>query len=318
THYSMARPGPDGVPSVNLEADAVRDVLELVPTWTNAAVENLNVQGLLPSGIMEQYQWWRINFWSQGAILTHHCNAWELGRVATVAETGPLKAVSNDWDLYPFPSTATRDNTVRLLLTPWAIFNYAMDDGDPALSDEEMARLEIAFSFMMFYMTDNRAWEARAAQEQVVGTIVVEEGVSYLPAISTLVFPSFPVVTGPDFDFQLNTMFSTESLSQLADADRFPGFHKVMDIMQNGDTVGVEGTAFPWYVEEAGAMVGVIWEWQNVLNPYVAGAAAHDAEWLGNVLARLPEWNRNANERLARADQELRESLERWYGRTFD
>ena len=315
THYTMIRPGPGGVPHVNLEADAIRHILSYVPQWSTATIRDLDRMGQLPAGVRDQFHWWRIMFFSGNGILSTHTNPWELGNVASVAPGVALAAVSNDWDYFPFPSTPYRGNTIRMLYTPWAIYNYA--EGEHEMTPEQRAQLDLSFAFMMFYMTDNRAWEARANQRQVVGT---DE--NYNPIIGTRIFTNFPIVTGADFDFQMQTMFSTDSFSQLADADRFPGFHKVLDIMQNGDTVGAHGIAFPRYVEVGGYMVGVIHEWELAahynLAIYFAGVHIHEPQWLDNVLARLPEWNRLSNERLALADQQLRESLTRWYGITFD
>jgi len=313
THYSVARPGPDGVPFVDLENEEVRNLLSYVPLWTRQSIQNLNQQGQMPAGVMDAHWWWRIFFWTQGTILATHTNHWELGRVASTAYGVQLAATSNDWDVYPFPSTPYRDNTIQLHFTPWAIYNYA--EGRHEWTAEERAQLDLAFSFMIFYLTDNRAWEARANQQQVVG---VDVAAGYVDIIGTHVPTNFPIVTGADFNLQMQTMFSTDSFSQLADSSRFPGFNKVLDIMQRGDAIGIGGTAFPSVVEEAGGMVNVLHEWNYVTNADLVGAYTHDPQWLDTVLAHLPEWNRNINDRLQRADQALRESLERWYGYSFE
>ena len=41
---------------------------------------------------------------------------------------------SDDWDIYPRPSTDYVDNTVGVVLDPLAIHNYALDDQNPETS----------------------------------------------------------------------------------------------------------------------------------------------------------------------------------------
>ena len=58
---------------------------------------------------------------------------------------------SGDWDIYPRPSTDYRGNNVGIVIDPMALHNYAMDDGDPALSDEEKAKMDLAYAFGSYW-----------------------------------------------------------------------------------------------------------------------------------------------------------------------
>ena len=298
------------VPQVNLESEAIRYMLGQVTPWSRTALQNARWQNQDPPGLWDMHWGWRIRFWSQNLLLTTATNDWELRRVATSAEVDQLKALSNDWDYVPFPSTPFMPNTINVRSTPWVIFNYAMNDNDPAWSAEEQALLDIALKFYLFYAIDNRAWEARSQQMVWSGTAVDAPG-EYRETFGTSMRYKLPLVTGPDFDIQMATLYTTDSFRRLQNADDFPGWHMMKDILQNGTTININ---FPIQVEEGGTMVDALHEWNHRFDRDFIGAATHDAHWLDTVLAHLPEWNRNANERLARFDAEMREALSRWYG----
>ena len=86
-------------------------------------------------------------FFCRNYVLTLDGDPWMLA-----AATGGKDAEGNwvvnavesmDWDVYPRPATPYRGNTVGLVIDPMAIHNYAMDDNDPAWSEEEInSRLE--------------------------------------------------------------------------------------------------------------------------------------------------------------------------------
>ena len=310
-HYALAR--SEGVATVDLNNPAVRNLLSYVPLWTRDSMQSLNRQHQIPAGLLDSLWWWRIMFFARSHILVTHTNHWELGRMANAVDeiqmANSLRVVSNDWDVFPFPSTPYMGNTIQIHSGAWAIYNYA--EGAHEWTAEQEAQRDLAFSFMMFYLTDNRAWEARSQEQMIIG-INVPAG--YVDVIGTQVPTSFPIVTGADFDFQMQTMFNTDSFSMLADRSRFPGFHRVMEIFQSGEAVGIFGTAIPMYVDEAGTVVNAMVYWHNIHQHWIVDAYTHEPQWLDAILAHLPEWNRVTNDRLARADQQFREALEHWYG----
>ena len=61
---------------------------------------------------------------------------------------GRVKA--DDWDIYPRPATDYQPCTVGVVLDPFVIYNYALDDGNPELSDEEYNKLKLAYTFATF------------------------------------------------------------------------------------------------------------------------------------------------------------------------
>jgi len=298
-------------PQINLESEAVHHMLSQVTPWSRTALQNVRWQNQDPPGLWDMHWGWRIRFWSQNILLVTATNDWELPRVATEGEVDQIKAMSENWDYVPFPSTPFMPNTINVRSMPWVIFNYAQHlNNSPEWTPEAQELLDVALLFYLFYSTDTRAWEARSQQMVWSGTAVDAPGV-YRETFATRVRFYMPIVhDSAEFNRQMQTLYSTDGFRRLQNQNDFPGWHKMLDIFQNGTTINIP---FPIQVEEGGTLVNVMHEWQNRFNEEFVGAATHDAHWLDTVLAHLPEWNRNANERLARFEQEMLEAIARWY-----
>lgn len=57
---------------------------------------------------------------------------------------------SKDWDIYPFPSTDYCGNTIKVVMDPICIHNYAADDGNKEWSDDEKAKLKATYTFATY------------------------------------------------------------------------------------------------------------------------------------------------------------------------
>ena len=55
-------------------------------------------------------------------------------------------------------------------------------------------------------------------------------------------------------------------------------------------------------------------EWNNMTNSEISGVGETDPSWLDTVKANLPEWNTKSKERLAEAQENLKNGLETYYG----
>ena len=106
------------------------------------------------------------------------------------------------------PSTDYVDNTVGVVLDPMAVHNYCIDDGNPECTEEEIKKIEVAYRFVAFWCGDTRAWRARAEQQFQDGLL-----------LKTALNDSLPIVTGDDFDEQMEIWYSVPTHQRFADKE---------------------------------------------------------------------------------------------------
>jgi ABC-type glycerol-3-phosphate transport system substrate-binding protein len=301
--YMLSKHQPGG-PFVNLNSDAIRSLLRYFVQWRPHSVWANRDLGLLSAEFMEEHQWWGYRFWMEGKLLTYANDPWMMRDAAHPDPThwGVVKAA--DWDIYPRPSTDYMPNTVGIVLDPFVIRNFAMDDGNPDLSEAEKAKLQIAWEFAKFWCGDTRAWEARAKQQY-------RGGDTYGYALND----SLPMVTGPEFDRQMDIWFALETHRRYADKNKMPGFHYLLELWKKGDFWDVSSNAYPWFYDFEGTRRDITYEWSNAWNRDIVGALSTDPNWLDQVYARLPQWNTVMNQRWETEMRKLEDSLNRYYPR---
>jgi len=294
---------------VNVASDEVRELLSYIPQWAESAIWAQNGLGNVPSEIMDDGWWWGYRFFCRNYILTYDGDPWMLGDAAQVQNedgTWPVNSIeSSDWDIYPRPSTAYQPNTVGICVDPMAIHNYAMDDGDPNWSDAEKAQLTLAYAFGSFWCGATESMQARATQQWNNGG-----------TLRTALNDSFPLVTGDAFDEQMKIWYSTNTHARYADAEKMPGFHKVLEVWEAGQFWDISDKCYPYYVMVDGAQTTCLYEWLNATQYDVAGAGSTDANWIDNVKARLTDWNTNINKRFVEAETAIKDGLKNYYGFT--
>ena len=303
-NYKMATYSGKG-DHVSLDSDAIKDLLSYIPRWAKTAVRPQNESGKMPEGVMNEYWWWGHKFFIENKLLVNSGDPWMIGDAASIVENNDLRVKSGDWDFYPAPTTKYNTQTTNIVVDPIGFHNYAMDDGNPEWSEEEKAKLQLAYTFAMFMISDDAAWKARSEQQFFDGT-------AYRSAIND----SLPVVTGEDFTRQMEYWYASDSHIALKDAARFPGFHRLMEIYSKGEITAINTKAYPYRVEENGTMIEAWEEWWYLGDPETVGAMRTDANWLDLIKAKLPDWNTKFNARFQQADQDLRNGLTRWYGFT--
>lgn len=292
---------------VNLTSDAVQSMLEYIPKWSKSAIwTQWDVQGV-PQEIMDANGWWGFNFFINNYVLTLDGDPWMMGDAANPTEGHWGTAKSNDWDIYPRPSTDFQDNTIGIVLDPMAIHNYAMDDGNAEWTDAEKQQLKVAYTFASFWAGSKDSMQARADFS------FTDNGVE-----KTCLNDSMPLVTGDAFDEEMDIWYSTLTHQRFADATKMPGFQKVLELWKAGQFWDVSDKAYPYYIMEDGTRKAAAYEWLNIYNKDIAGALRTDANWLDQVKAKLPDWNKTVNERYVLADQQLRDGLKEFYGFTDD
>lgn len=303
-YYSLANYNGTG-DHVNLTSDAVSELLEYIPKWVKYSIWPNSDIGDVPTEFMDANGWWGYNFFINNAVLTHDGDPWMLDSASNPAEGFWGTAKSNDWDYYPYPSTEYAGNTVGLDIVPMAVHNYAMDDGNPELSDEEMEKLKLTYTFASFFVGSKEAMEAKANQ------MYLYEGTE-TPSLNN----SMPLVQGDLFDEYMEVWYSIPTHQRFADEKKMPGFHKILELFKNGELWTIGGQVYTYYVEEDGEIKSCLYEWDSIGSADVAGALRTDPNWLDQVKAKLPDWNENINARFEKADQQLRDGLKEFYGLT--
>ncbi len=301
--YRLAKhDGKDGN-YININSDEVKSLLEYVPKWAKNAVWPQRDIENVSQEIMEEYGWWAFNFFTKNKILTLNGDPWMMGDAAHPDPNHWGAVQASDWDIYPRPSTKYQPNTIGVVIDPMAIHNYAMDDGNPEWSETEKNKLKTAYTFVSFWVGDSAAMKARAEQQFLDNT-----------TLKTAMNDSFPLVTGAEFDRQMEIWYSTETHQRFADKNKMPGFQEVIRLWKEGQFWDISSKTYPYFIEEDGTTKTVVYEWDNIYNPDIVGARRTDSNWLDQVKAKLPDWNANMNARFKKAEQNLKDGLMKYYG----
>jgi maltose-binding protein MalE len=292
----------NGETYVDLNSPATRKLLEYIPIWVRHAVWPQNDLGNVSAEFMQANDSWSFNFFKNGKLLTLAGDPWMMGDAANPTP-GHWGAVQFDnWDIYPRPSNEFVENHVGVVLDPFVIRNYAMDDGNVELSPEEYAKLHIAYEFAKFWCGDSRSWQARADQ------LFNDQG-----SLKTAMNDSFPLVTGDAFDEQMKIWYTAPIHQRFADKNKMPGFQYVLELWEKGQFWDISDKAYPWRYEFEGSVRPIVYEWENMWNPEVTGAARTDANWLDQVYAKLPGWNAQFNQRWADVFKAVEAGLAAYY-----
>jgi ABC-type glycerol-3-phosphate transport system substrate-binding protein len=304
-NYRLANYDGEG-DHVDINSDEVKYILDnYYQTWANNAVWPQYDNGSLTDDDMAaEFGWWDYNGIINNKLLTLAGSPWMMGDAAHPDPNHWGAMQSSDWDIYPRPSTPYQDNTVGIVLDPLAIHNYCEDDGDSECSDEELEKLQIAYTFASFWVGDTRAWQARADQE------FNDQGI-----MKSAMNDSFPFVTGSEFDRQMEIWYSVPIHQRFADADLMPGFQKVLEIYEAGQFWDVSDKAYPYFVtDEGGTRVENMLEWNELNDAERIGALRTDSDYTDSVTALLADWNTRINQRFLDSREELRQALIEYYG----
>jgi hypothetical protein len=275
-----------------------------MPQWRRDSVWANRDAGLVSDEFMDSNWWWSYKFFLEGKLLTLTGDPWMMGAAAHPDPHFGNKVKVEDWDIYPRPSTPYVGNNVGIVLDPFAIRNYAMDDGNPALSAEEEAKLKLAWEFAKFWCGDTRAFDARAKQMYLNGD-----------TLSSALNDSFPVVTGQEFDRQMEIWYTVITHQRFRDKNKMPGFHYILELWEKGQFWDVSDKAYPWRYDFEGTRRSIAHEWINAWDPEITGAVSTDPNWLDQAYARIPQWNTAMNQRWEAEMRILEDALNRYYPR---
>jgi hypothetical protein len=290
---------------VDLDSDQVKDLVDYLPEWAEYSVFPQFDAGNIPQEVMDANWWWGFKFFIDGKLLALDGDPWMMGDAAHPDPNHWGRAQSADWDIYPRPSTDYRGNTVGVVLDPMVVYNYALEDGDPEMSEEELEKARLAYTFMAFWVGDSRSWEARANQMFLDGEI-----------LKTSMNDSFPMVSDPAvFEEQMGYWYSTETHARFADEDLMPGFHEVLRLWQEGEIWDVSDKVFPWFHDFEGTRRVNLYEWQSIGNADVTGTTWNDPNLADTIKSRLADWNRSINANFEQSLAEMEAGLATFYGR---
>ena len=297
---------------IDIASDQVMALLDYIPKWDTAEIWSNFDKGAVSEEVAGDGWWWGYRFFCRNYCLTYAGDPWFFNSAAVGKNedgTWPQDAnviESNDWDIYPRPATDYRGNNVGIVIDPMALHNYAMDDGDPALSDEEKAKMDLAYAFGSYWCGSTDAMQARADQ------MYNDNGV-----MKTSLNDSFPLVTGDEFDRQMEIWYNGGGHSRYADADLMPGFQYVLELWQEGAIYDFSDKCYPCKIMQDGAELACLFEWTAMGDPGIDNAVVNvrpsDGSWLDTVKANLPEWNTKTRERLVQAEEELQTGLKTYY-----
>lgn len=282
---------------VNLDSDAVKDLLSLVPVWADNTIWPQSDIGAVPGEIMDDGWWWSQRFFSQGYILVNDNDPWSMGAYANPEATD--ESCKFEFDIYPRPATDYRGNTVGISFDPMAIHNYAMDDGNPEWSESEDAALKLAYTFATYWTASTEAFQARYDMSW-------NSGGALRPACSDFL----PNTTGAVFDEQMKIWYSAPTHAYY---ENKPGWNKVLEVWNSGMT-DVSDKTFPSYIQEDGVDKACLYEWTYYYDAAQITALRASDAWLDEIKSKLPEWNKLANERYAQAWADLQSALVDFYG----
>ena len=294
---------------VDFNSDEIAQTLAYVPEWAKSAVWAQFGLGNVPQEIMDDGWWWGFRFFCRNYILTLDGDPWMIGAASGGKNedgTWKVNAVeSNDWDIYPRPATEYQENTVGIVIDPMAIHNYAMDDGNPEWSDQEIGQFTLAYAFGSFWCGSTEAMQARA------DSIYSDNG-----ALRSALNDSFPLVTGDAFTEQMAIWGGTKEHARYLDEDLMPGFQYVLELWENGQFWDISDKTYLYYIYVDGTQTACLYEWNNATNAEVLGVGSTDANWLDTVKSKLPDWNESINARFVKAETALKDGLAKYYGYT--
>lgn len=290
--------------SIDLASDEVSSLLKYINKWASVSIDSAEGAGQLTKEIAKENKGYTWYYFCNNRALVNMEDPWYLTTAADEsAKASNTYVNSSDWDFYPFPSTDYVDNTIRLVMDPICLHNYALDDGNNEMSKDEQAKLDVTYAFATYWTASTEARQAIKDQKWT------DNG----EAKDTAASDSFPVVNGEAYDAQMEIWNSIESHKCYADKE---GFQKVVELFKNGNTKDYVDKCWYKKVSENGESKYTLFEWINCGSEDVAGAWATDKNWVDVVKSKLSDWNETINKRIQTATEQLQKAMKDYYGYT--
>lgn len=136
---------------VDLNSDEVKALLKYFPKWAEKSIDVAAGAGTITKDIVKEsgaYSWF---YFTNNRTLVNFEDPWFLTAGADEsAKDTDAYIKSADWDVYPYPSTDYCGNTIKVIMDPICLHNYALDDKNAEWSDEEKKKLDVTYTFAFF------------------------------------------------------------------------------------------------------------------------------------------------------------------------
>ena len=289
---------------VDLNNEEVKSLLSYIPKWSDHTIDSAEGAGTLTKEVVQESQAYSWYYFTNNRTLVNVTDPWFLTAGAdSSAKESAAYIKATDWDYYPFPSTKYTDNTVKIVMDPICIHNYAADDGNKEWSDEEKQKRDVSYTFATFWTASTVAKKAIYNQKfSENGEIKVAAG------------DSFPVVTGKAYDEQMDLWNNLPAHKVYKDK---AGFQAVLKIWEDSENKIWDYSDKCWtskVTDSNGEKKDTLYEWKNNGDEKVAGAWPGDKDWADNVKAKLADWNTTINKRISTAQNQLKKALKEKYG----
>ena len=290
--------------SVDLNSEEVKSLLTYMNEWSQSTVDTDNGAGNVSLEIMKEcsdYSWY---FFSKNRTLTNFEDPWYITAAADEsASESDTYVNASDWDIYPYPATDYCENTVKVVMDPICLHNYAADDNNKEWSDAEKKQLDVTYAFATYWTASTEAKKAIFDQQYSDGTQIKK----------TTTGDSFPVVKGEAFDEQMEIWNNVDAHKGYEAKE---GWQKVLEIWKAEKYWDYADKCKALSITENGETKDCLYEWNNKWDEEVAGSWMTDKNWVDNVKSRLSDWNKKINDRLETAQKQLKDKLKENYGLT--
>ena len=290
--------------SIDLNTDDVKSLLKYAQKWAASSVDSAQGAETLSAEIAEENGGYSWTYFCNNRTLVNMEDPWYLTAGADPeAKDSDTYIKAKDWDFYPFPSTEFMDdeNTIKLVIDPICLHNYALDDQKPEMSKAEKAKLDLTYTFATYMTASTEAREAVYKQGWT------ENGTKKSSAADD----SFPVVTGDAYDDQMELWNNLPAHKTYKNKE---GFQKVVEIFKEGKSWDYVDKCWTKKISEHGEEIYTLQEWISCNDKDVAGAWMTDKNWADSVKSKLADWNTTINKRIKKADQEFKVALKKYYG----
>lgn len=287
---------------VELNSEQVKSLLKYLPKWAEKSIDVAAGSGKITKDIVKENGGYSWTYFTNNRTLINFEDPWYLTSGADEdAKDSPSYIKSADWDIYPYPSTDYCENTIKIIMDPICVHNYALDDKNKEWSKEEELKRDISYTFASFWTAST---EARKA--------IYDQKWSDNGQIKSAAGDSFPVVTGADYDEQMKMWNDLPAHKSYKDKD---GFNEVLKIWNEGRYWDVIDKCWTSTVTEKGDTVKTMEEWLRCGDQQVAGAWFTEKNWADSVKSRLSDWDSKINGKIATADKQLKDAFKKLYGK---
>ena len=283
---------------VELNSEQVKSLLKYLPKWAEKSIDVAAGSGKITKDIVKENGGYSCTYFTNNRTLINFEDPWYLTSGADEdAKDSPSYIKSADWDIYPYPSTDYCENTIKIIMDPICVHNYALDDKN---KEEELKR-DISYTFASFWTASTDARKA-----------IYDQKWSDNGQIKSAAGDSFPVVTGTDYDEQMKMWNDLPAHKSYKDKD---GFNEVLKIWNEGRYWDVIDKCWTSTVTEKGDTVKTMEEWLRCGDQQVAGAWFTEKNWADSVKSRLSDWDSKINGKIVTADKQLKDAFKKLYGK---